>query len=213
MNKNVTPRKLLETMSKSIGEPGLPSPLVAGADPFFVLVGTVISLRTRDAVTEVVTKRVLASAPTLEELAAIPVEDLAKLLRPAGFFNRKAVQLKKIAEILLRDYNGEIPADRKALESLPGVGGKTAAYVLSMAFRIPAICVDVHVHRIGNRMGIIETASPDESEKALMEYFPEELWIPLNHIFVRFGQRICLPRKPKCSGCIFKGWCRYKHAD
>lgn len=211
MIKNLTPRKLLEAMSQSIGEPGLPSPLVAGADPFFVLVGTIISLRTRDAVTEVVTRRVLASTPSLEKLAAIPVEELAKLLYPAGFFNRKAAQLKKIAEILLRDYNGEIPADRKALESLPGVGGKTAAYVLSMAFRIPAICVDVHVHRIGNRMGIIETASPDESEKALMKYFPEEVWIPLNHIFVRFGQLICLPRNPKCSECIFKGWCR--HAD
>ncbi|MCK5841374.1 MAG: endonuclease III [Candidatus Sabulitectum sp.] len=211
MIKNLTPRKLLETMSQSIGEPGLPSPLVAGADPFFVLVGTIISLRTRDAVTEVVTRRVLASTPSLKKLAVIPVEELAELLHPAGFFNRKAVQLKKVAEILLRDYNGEIPADRKALESLPGVGGKTAAYVLSMAFRIPAICVDVHVHRIGNRMGIIETASPDESEKALMEYFPEELWIPLNHIFVRFGQRICLPRNPKCSECIFKGWCKYAH--
>lgn len=209
MNEKITPRKLLETMSQSIGEPGLPSPLVAGADPFFVLVGTIISLRTRDAVTEVVTRRVIAAVPSLEKLAAISAEDLAELLHPAGFFNRKAVQLKKIAEILLRDYNGEIPADRKALESLPGVGSKTAAYVLSMAFRIPAICVDVHVHRIANRMGIIETATPDGSEKALMEYFPEELWIPLNHIFVRFGQRICLPRNPKCSGCIFKGWCRY----
>lgn len=209
MNEKITPRKLLETMSQSIGEPGLPSPLVAGADPFFVLVGTIISLRTRDAVTEVVTRRVLAAAPSLEKLAVIPVEDLAELLHPAGFFNRKAVQLKMIAEILLRDYKGEIPSDRKALESLPGVGGKTAAYVLSMAFRIPAICVDVHVHRIANRMGIIKTASPDGSEKALMEFFPEELWILLNHIFVRFGQRICLPRNPKCSGCIFKGWCNY----
>ena len=163
MNEKITPLKLLETMSQSIGEPGLPSPLVAGADPFFVLVGTIISLRTRDAVTEVVTRRVLEAAPSLEKLAVIPVEDLAELLHPAGFFNRKATQLKMIAEILLRDYNGEIPPDRKALESLPGVGGKTAAYVLSMAFRIPAICVDVHVHRIGNRMGIIKTASPDGS--------------------------------------------------
>ncbi len=206
---SVTPRELLETMSQSIGEAGLPSPLVAGADPFFVLVGTVISLRTRDAVTEVVTRQVLAAAPSPVELAAIPVEELAELLHPAGFFNRKAIQLKKTAEILLRDYHGEIPRNRKALESLPGVGGKTAAYVLSMAFKIPAICVDVHVHRISNRMGIIKTASPEESEKALMEYFPEELWIPLNHIFVRFGQRICLPRNPKCSGCVFKGWCDY----
>lgn len=209
MKENITPRKLLETISQSIGEAGLPSPLVAGVDPFFVLVGTVISLRTRDAVTEVVTRRVLASAPSPVELAAISAKDLAALLHPAGFFNRKAVQLKKTAEILLREYDGKIPRERKALEALPGVGGKTAAYVLSMAFGIPAICVDVHVHRISNRMGIIRTASPEETEKALMVYFPEELWIPLNHLFVRFGQKICLPRNPRCTGCIFKGWCEY----
>ncbi len=209
MKLKPTAEKLLKEMSLSSGEAGLPSPLVAGLDPFFVLVGTVISLRTRDAVTEVVTKRVIKAAPSLEKLTQIPVEDLAELLNPAGFFNRKAVQLKKMAEIILSDFNGKIPAERKALESLPGVGGKTAAYVLSMAFRIPAICVDVHVHRIANRMGIIKTKSPEESEKALMDYFPEELWIPLNHIFVRFGQRICLSRIPKCDGCVFKGWCKY----
>ena len=209
MMTGISPRKLLETMSQSVGDAGLPSPLVAGADPFFVLVGTIISLRTRDAVTEVVTRRVLEVVPSLRELASIPVEELAKLLHPAGFFNRKAVQLKQIAEIILRDHGGNIPSDRKALESLPGVGGKTAAYVLSMAFRIPAICVDVHVHRISNRMGIIKTNTPEKSEKALMKFFPRELWIPLNHIFVRFGQRICLPRTPKCSGCVFKGRCGY----
>ncbi|MCK5786096.1 MAG: endonuclease III [Candidatus Sabulitectum sp.] len=198
-------------MSQAVGEAGLPSPLVAGADPFFVLVGTIISLRTRDAVTEVVTRRVLEATPSLREMASIPVEELAELLHPAGFFNRKAVQLKKIAEIVLRDHGGIVPSDRQTLVSLPGVGGKTAAYVLSMAFRIPAVCVDVHVHRISNRMGIVKTKTPEESEKALMKFFPRELWIPLNHIFVRFGQRICLPRIPECSGCVFKGWCR--HAD
>lgn len=208
MKKNI-PLDILETMSRSMGEASLPSPLVAGMDPFFVLTGTIISLRTRDAVTEVVTERVLTKAPSPEQLAAIPVEDLAKLLYPAGFFNRKAVQLKKISEILLHRHKGMVPANRKALEALPGVGGKTAAYVLSMAFGIPAICVDVHVHRISNRMGIIKTRSPEESEKALMEYFPEEQWIPLNHVFVRFGQQICLPRNPACTRCVFNQWCQY----
>ncbi len=204
-----TPRKLLETMSQSIGEAGLPSPLITGNNPFNVLVATIVSLRTRDAVTEIVARRVLSSVSTAEEMRIISQEKLAALLRPAGFFNRKASQLRRIAEILVREYDGKVPADRNALEALPGVGGKTAAYVLSMAFGIPAICVDIHVHRISNRLGLVKTDSPGESEKALMLYFPQDLWIPLNHVFVRFGQRQCLPLKPKCTTCAFKGWCIY----
>ena len=206
---NLTPRKLLETMSQSVGEAGIPSPLVTGTNPFNVLVGTVISLRTRDAVTEVVTERVLSSLPTPEKMSTVSETEFASLLRPAGFFNRKAVQLKKIAVILREKYSGSVPSDRSELEALPGVGGKTAAYVLSMAFGIPAICVDVHVHRISNRLGLIRTGKPSESEEALKIFFPEDLWIPLNHVFVRFGQRQCLPVGPICLSCPFKGWCEY----
>ena len=209
MIDNPTPRKLLDIMSQSVGEAALPSPLVTGKNPFNVLVGTVISLRTRDAVTEVVARRVLSAVSTAEEMSVISQEKLAALLRPAGFFNRKAVQLRRMAEILVREYGGSVPADRNALEALPGVGGKTAAYVLSMAFGIPAICVDIHVHRISNRLGLVKTESPVETEKALMLFFPKDLWIPLNHVFVRFGQRQCLPLRPKCTLCPFKGWCNH----
>lgn len=195
-------------MSAAVGEKGIPSPLAAGRDPFSVLVGTIISLRTRDAVTGPVTERVLERAPDPAAMAAIETEELALLLRPAGFFNRKAQQLKLISKILLERYRGRVPDTRKELEALPGVGGKTAAFVLSMGFGKPAICVDVHVHRISNRLGIVETATPEETEKALMEFFPLELWIPLNHVFVRFGQRICLPRRPSCAVCPFNDWCR-----
>jgi endonuclease-3 len=209
MRGSVSPRHLLEAMAADVGDTGIPSPLAAGRDPFCVLVGTVISLRTRDLVTEVVTKRVLESVPSVEAMAAVSVEKLAGLLRPAGFFNRKAVQLKKTAEVIIRDYKGKVPQNRVVLEALPGVGGKTAAYVQSMAFGIPAICVDVHVHRISNRLGIVETNSPDQTERALMTYFPIDLWIPLNHVFVKFGQKKCLPRNPQCSSCCFESWCRY----
>jgi len=95
------------------------------------------------------------------------------------------------------------------LLELPGVGGKTAAYVVSMAFGVPVVCVDVHVHRISNRLGIVNTDSPGETEEALMSYFPRELWIPLNRIFVKFGQKICRPQTPRCGECCFKEWCRY----
>ncbi len=209
MKHLLLPGELFESISLSIGEAGVPSPLVSGNDPFSVLVGTVISLRTRDAVTETVTKRVLAAVPTVVDLAAISVDDFATLLYPAGFYRKKAVQLKKTAEILLSSYGGKVPDERSHLEKLPGVGGKTAAYVLSMAFGIPAICVDVHVHRISNRLGIVNTDSPEGTEKALMSYFPREMWIPLNHLFVRFGQRICLPRNPLCANCSLRERCSY----
>jgi len=209
MKGNISPAGILERMSSAVGNPGIPSPLVAGTDPYAILVGTVVSLRTRDAVTEVVTKRVLKSVPAVADMAAVPVKKLSELLYPAGFYNRKAVQLKKLAQILISEHHGEVPSDRKALEALPGVGGKTAACVVSMAFGVPAICVDVHVHRISNRLGIVKTASPAETEKALMLYFPEELWTPLNHIFVKFGQKICRPQAPRCGGCCFKEWCGY----
>ena len=201
-------RDLLAEMSAASGEKGVPSPLVSGRDPFSVLVGTVISLRTRDAVTEKVTRRVLRRADTPEKMVGISEKELAGLLRPAGFFNRKASQLKSLADILIQQYQGEVPSGRDALEALPGVGGKTAAFVLSMAFNIPAICVDVHVHRISNRLGIVVTRTPAETETALMKVFPEDLWITLNHVFVRFGQRVCLPGVPRCDMCSFKGWCK-----
>lgn len=196
-------------MSLSSGETGTPSPLSAGDDPFSVLVGTVISLRTRDAVTGPATERVLDRAPDPETMASMDTEELAGLLRPAGFFNRKASQLKRMAMLILDGHHGKVPGTREELMTLPGVGGKTAAFVLSMAFGIPAVCVDVHVHRITNRLGLADTGTPEETEKALMKLFPRDLWIPLNHVFVRFGQRICLPRRPRCSACPFNDWCRH----
>ncbi len=203
------PAELLKVMSEAVGEKGIPSPLAAGSDPFSVLVGTVISLRTRDAVTGPVTERVLKRTPDPRSMDSIDIEELALLLKPAGFFNRKARQLKLIAGILLERHNGRVPDTRAELEALPGVGGKTAAFVLSMGFGKPAVCVDVHVHRISNRLGLVETGTPGDTEKALMDLMPRELWIPLNHVFVRFGQRICLPRRPSCPVCPLNDWCRY----
>ncbi len=186
---------------------GEPSPLVESRRAFPVLVSTIISLRTRDAVTEEVSGKVLKKAPDVESMLAISQNDLELLLRPAGFYRQKANQLKRIALILHRDYGNRVPDNMKDLLSLPGVGRKTANFVLGMVFGKPSICVDVHVHRISNRLGLVESKSPEETEFALQKLFPETEWTGINHIMVRFGQKICKPVKPLCHECPLRELC------
>ena len=202
------PEDLLELMRARLGELGVPAPVSSGRrDPYAVLVSTVVSLRTRDAVTRKVSAGLLAGAPTVEKLAEMDTAELQELLRPAGFFRQKARQLKSAARVITESHRGEVPSTRKGLLSLPGVGPKTAGYVLGIAFGKPAVCVDVHVHRIANRMGLVRTESPEETEEELMELFPRRLWIGINHVFVRYGQNVCLPRRPDCGSCPAAGWC------
>lgn len=196
-------------MTGHLGELGVPAPLSGGESPFNVLVGTVISLRTRDAVTLQVTKRLLQRAPTPRELAEAPIGELEDLLRPAGFYRVKARQLRETARLLCERHGGVVPRSRDELTALPGVGGKTAAFVMGMAFGIPAVCVDVHVHRVSNRIGLLATRTPEQTEVELMKIFPREMWTGLNHVFVRFGQRVCLPARPRCTGCPLKGECEW----
>lgn len=196
-------------MAAHLGDMGVPAPLSGGRDPFSVLAGTVVSLRTRDAVTQTVTKRLLERAGTARELAAVPLGELEEILRPAGFYRVKARQLRETARLLCDRHEGLVPGDREELTALPGVGGKTAAFVLGMAFGIPAVCVDVHVHRVSNRTGLVSTRSPEQTEAELMRLFPKSEWTGLNHLFVRFGQRVCLPARPRCTACPLKGDCRW----
>ncbi|MGC8917238.1 MAG: endonuclease III domain-containing protein [Thermoanaerobaculum sp.] len=170
-------------------------------DPFRLLVACVISLRTRDEVTAHAAARLFAAAPDPEALAALPEERIAELIYPAGFYRTKARQLRHIARELVTKHQGQVPACREALEGLPGVGRKTANLVLGLAFGVPAICVDTHVHRISNRLGLVRTRQPEETEKALQEVLPREWWIPLNDLLVTFGQRVCTPVSPRCSAC------------
>ena len=177
------------------------------SDPWDVLVSTVISLRTKDAVTLAASKRLIEEAPTPEALLALPEERIAALIYPAGFYRTKAGNLLRIAGLLTEKHDGAVPADREALTALPGVGLKTANLVLSVGFGIPAICVDIHVHRIANRRGWIRTSKPDDSEKALRGILPERWWIPVNRLLVSFGQRVCTPTSPRCSICPFGESC------
>ncbi len=170
-------------------------------DPFFVLVSTLISLRTKDEVTHAASDRLFRLAADPSSLAALPLSTIEKAIYPAGFYRNKARQLKESARIILEEHGGQTPATLEELTALPGVGRKTANLVLGLGFGIPAICVDIHVHRISNRLGWIETKTPEQSEHALMSLFPTEYWIPLNDLLVRFGQQKCTPVSPFCSSC------------
>lgn len=175
--------------------------------PWNVLVATIISLRTKDAVTLESSRRLLSRASDPRQLLELGQQTVEKLIYPAGFYRKKAENLVRISEILIDRYHAEVPSDRDALMDLPGVGLKTANLVLSVGFGIPAICVDIHVHRIANRRGWIATGTPDQSEAQLRTVLPQKWWILVNHILVVFGQNICTPVSPHCSRCPVREDC------
>ena len=176
-------------------------------DPFRVLVSTMISLRTKDAVTRVASDRLLAVAGTPALLAGLPEGRIARLIYPAGFYRTKARSLRKTARILVADHGGKVPRTMEELLALPGVGRKTANLVLNLGYGLPGICVDTHVHRISNRMGWVKTRDPAGTELALMEILPRRYWIGINELLVRYGQSVCTPVSPHCSTCPVAACC------
>ncbi len=176
-------------------------------DPFRVLVSTLISLRTKDDVTIAASRRLFALADTPQAMVGLSPEEIEKAIYPAGFYRTKAKNIQTISEILLEKYNGQVPDSQEALIALPGVGIKTANLTLNLGFGIEAICVDCHVHQIANRLGWIETATPEQSEKELQKIMPRRFWIPLNELLVTYGQHICTPVSPWCSKCPMGGRC------
>ncbi len=180
----------------------------ARPDPFAVLVGTVLSLRTRDVVTEQAFDRLWPLASTPGELLRLPIPGIEAAIRPVGFYRTKARALKAIARLLLERHGGRVPGDLDALLALPGVGRKTANLVLTEGFGKPGICVDTHVHRILNfRWGFVRTKSPEETEMALRQTLPRRWWIPINGLLVSFGQAVCKPVGPRCPECPLVGPC------
>ncbi|MCL2070504.1 MAG: endonuclease III [Treponema sp.] len=172
-----------------------------------VLVSTVLSLRTKDEVTRSASRRLLSRAAGPAELLALGEKEIARLAYPAGFYRNKARSLYQIAGILLEEHGGKVPADMDALLALPGVGRKTANLVLTEAFDIDGICVDIHVHRICNRCGWLSTESPDKTEMVLREILPKKYWKRINGLLVLYGQNICRPTSPFCSRCVIGGHC------
>lgn len=175
--------------------------------PFGVLIATIISLRTRDEVTLPASRRLIARAGSPREMMDLPPEEIEQLIYPAGFYRTKAQTIRKVSRIIQEEHHGEVPSTVEALTALPGVGLKTANLVLALGFRIPAICVDTHVHRIANRMGWVTTTNPDATVPALEAVLPREYWIPINQWLVAFGRTTCTPGRPWCSQCPVQKKC------
>ena len=182
-------------------------------DPFRVLIATVLSHRTKDPVTALASSRLFAKFPDVESLAKANTRTVARLIKPVGFYNTKARTVKKISKILLAKYDGIVPEDMDKLLELPSVGRKTANCVFVYGFKTPAIPVDTHVHRIFNRIGVVETKTPEETEKELTRIANRRDWLPLNEVFVKFGQLVCRPIGPHCADCPLNDRCKYYKTD
>ncbi|ADH86198.1 exodeoxyribonuclease III [Desulfurivibrio alkaliphilus] len=180
---------------------------VQSQDPYKVLVATILSARTRDETTAGAAARLFARAPDLDTLARLSEEELAKLIRPVGFFRAKAGYLARLPAALTAKFRGKIPATVEELVQLPGVGRKTANLVVAVAFERPAICVDTHVHRIMNIWGYVNTTTPEATEKALRAKLPQPYWRRINSLLVAFGQEICRPVGPHCDRCPLAQLC------
>ena len=205
--------EIFVTFSRELERRGIALPSVseiAGEDndPYRILVSTILSLRTKDKVTIERSKALFEKAKNVYELYAMDSTELAKTIKPSAFYKRKAENLKKIAKIIIEKYDGKIPSTMEDLLSLPGVGMKTASLTLNLGFNELAICVDCHVHQILNRIGIISTKNPDDTEKELRKILPKKYWIPLNEVLVSYGQGICKSVSPLCSECPYEKKCK-----
>jgi endonuclease-3 len=181
--------------------------------PYQVLVRTILSQRTRDENTDKATESLFSVYPTMEEIADAPVDEIAKLVKQAGFYNVKAQRIKDVSNILLDEYDGIVPDDINELIKLPGVGRKTANCVLVFGFQEDAIPVDVHVHRISNRLGLVHTKEPEETEEVLRQIVPKSYWLPINDLMVQFGQNICKPINPQHMECPFTDLCELYNTE
>lgn len=176
-------------------------------DPFKILVATILSARTRDEATAAACRRLFKRVDTPEDLEAVPLPELEKIIRPVGFYRNKAKYLQQLPAALRAKFDSRIPEDVESLVQLPGVGRKTANLVVVIAFKKPAICVDTHVHRIMNIWGYVQTKNPLETEMALREKLPEKYWLRINSILVAFGQGTCKPVRPHCDRCVLLDIC------
>src|SRR4051812_13144166 len=176
--------------------------------PFQVLIATLLSARTQDATTLAASTRLFAVAPTPDAMIRLSVRQIEKLIKPVSFFHTKARHVKATCQRLLEHYGGKVPGTMEELLTFPGVGRKTANLVLILSFRSQQnICVDTHVHRISNRLGWVQTRTPDETEQALYKATRREWWPSINLYLVTWGQNVCRPVYPRCGNCVIREWC------
>lgn len=178
-------------------------------NPFKILIGTILSARTRDENTSKVVRKLFQRYENSKELASADVNEIKELIRSIGFYNTKAERIKNTATIINEKFNGKVPDNIEDLIKLPGVGRKTANCVLVYAYNKAAIPVDIHVHRISNRLGLVNSKNPEETEQRLMKIADKKYWNEINNIFVMYGQNVCTPIKPKCDKCLLNKNCRF----
>lgn len=176
-------------------------------NPYLVLIACILSLRTNDLTTYPATLRMLEIGREPKDFACCDVEKLAKAIYPVGFYKNKAKQIIELSKIIVEKLDNKVPNTIEELIKFNGVGRKTANLVLAKGFGIPAICVDVHVHRICNRLGYVKTNTPEQTEFALREKLPKKYWLDVNTLLVTHGQNVCKPINPKCSECPIEKYC------
>lgn len=181
----------------------------AQTGPFSILIGTILSARTKDEATTKAVKILFSKYKNSKQLANAKTKDVEKIIKSIGFFRVKSKRIIEVAKIITTKYKGKVPNNLEELIKLPGVGRKTANCVLVYAFEKPAIPVDIHVHRISNRLGLVKTKNPEETEQELMKKINKKYWIDINDTFVMYGQNICKPISPMCGVCKIKKKCKY----
>ena len=177
--------------------------------PFSILIGTILSARTKDESTARVSKELFKKYKTAKQLGGAKIKDIEKIIKSIGFYHVKARRIIEVSKIIDSQYKGKVPDNLEKLVELPGVGRKTANCVLVYAYEKPAIPVDIHVHRISNRLGLVQTKNPEETEFELMKKIPKKFWLDINDTFVMYGQNICKPITPMCNVCKIKNSCNY----
>ena len=179
-------------------------------NPFLVLISCILSLRTKDVTTEAASKRLFAVARTPRTLLPLPLRRIKKLIYPVSFYRVKAKVIHGICRDVLGRFSGRVPDTIEELLTLKGVGRKTANLVVTLGHRKPGICVDVHVHRISNRLGFVRTKTPEETEMTLRKKLPQKYWMIFNDLLVTYGQNLCTPVSPRCSRCAIRVYCARK---
>lgn len=176
-------------------------------DPFKVLLATILSARTKDNVTARAAEKLFKEVTSFEDIEKLSIEKLQEIIYPVGFYRTKAQNIKELPRVIKEKFGGTIPSTVDELTILPGVGRKTANLVVAVAFNKPAVCVDIHVHRIFNRLGYLETETPFDTEMELRQSLPEKYWTTFNSYFVSFGQNNCFPIDPRCDRCPIFNYC------